>query len=189
MVCFFVPGDDIITNEIFNSFFSMRNIPIIILILFFLVSCKTQQLKSLELGDKILELVLSEHNLGQEYSLKVNTKENVLEYSITYLGKINSKQYGDLHLLNKITFSGYSQDTKKAISTIQIYNDQKKLGFYFIGPIWDLPLRVQDTDLIFELNSHDCTEITVISFKDSIPKEFFVQCNKEYGDVYKFISQ
>lgn len=139
-----------------------------------------------EFSDKIQELILSENNIGIEYFFKVMLKNEVLEYRITYLGNISSSK-GLLKFLNSTVYSGLYEDSKRANSRVFLYDStNNKMGYYYVGGAFDVPSKIQGTDLIFSFNNDECNKTTPISFKDSIPKEIFINCTEKGGNFHKF---
>ncbi len=66
-----------------------------------------------------------------------------------------------------------------------IYNYHNKLlGFYNLGSASAVSKSIDNKELIFKYKNENCNQITKISLKDSIPKQIFVQCTKEGGDIY-----
>lgn len=96
-----------------------------IVFLFYLASCKQSHSdgkRVKDFSDKIQEIVLSENKMGQEYLFKVMLKKEVLEYRITYLGTIKTKQGDSLKFINSTIYSGLYEDSKRANCRVFIYD-------------------------------------------------------------------
>ena len=158
-------------------------------IFFLFISCKNQDNKVIQkdFSDKIQELVLSENKIGQEYFFKILLRDQVLEYKIVYLGDIENNKEGNLKFIVSTIYSGNYEDSKRANSRVFIYtkNNDKK-GYYYIGGVLKAPLEIKESDLYLPIQNSNCDESTMISFKDSIPKEIFINCTKAGGDFYNF---
>lgn len=137
--------------------------------------------------EKINKLVISENKMRQEYFFKVMLVKEVLEYRITYLGKIKTRQGNELKFLNNTIYAGLYEDSKRASTTVNIYDsDNKRIGFYYVGGPMDAPSRLEGSNLIFSFNNEECNQTTSINFSDSIPQQIFVSCTKNGGNLWTF---
>lgn len=125
--------------------------------------------------------VLDSQNIGIEYSFQHS--EAPILYTITYLGNINSK-VGMIHFLNIVSISGQSH---RGNGSFALYNSSlHRLGQYYVGGVSDVPSRIEKDNLIFEYNDTRCNQNTSINFSDSIPRQIFIACTKDGGDLYPF---
>lgn len=134
--------------------------------------------------EKCRKLVLSEKQIGQEYffSRKV---QGVDEISILYLGDIITTQKDTLHILNSINYSGQLSDAKHGNGNVFIYQGvSKKIGYYYVGSAFSVPSKIENGSLIFSYANELCNQSTVVSLKDSIPKQIFINCTSKGGDLY-----
>jgi hypothetical protein len=139
--------------------------------------------------EKCRKLVLSEDEIGQEYFFKINGK-SIDDANISYLGTITTKSGKVLKFIKEINYSGAYENSKHGNGQVFIYDkENKKLGVYYVGGSSDVPFKIEGSNLIFSYNNERCDETTVISFQDSIPKQIFVACTKEGGDLYTFTKE
>ena len=161
----------------------------IIIGLFVLFGCNQHKeiQKSKEFSDKVLEFVLTENEIGQEYFFKKILKNEVLEYVVTYLGVIKTKDGDSLRFVNSTIYSGLYEDSKRANSRLFIYNaEREKLGYYYVGGALYKPIEIINDSIFFPLHDASCNQTTAICFRDSIPKEIFINCSVKGGDLYSF---
>jgi len=71
-----------------------------------------------------------------------------------------------------------------------LYNKQDDfLGMYQAGSSYSLPNGIEKDKLVFNYKEGDCNQTTAISFLDSIPKQIFINCTKDGGDLYSFTKE
>lgn len=135
--------------------------------------------------EKINNLVLGEKRIGEEFFFKVPTSKGVLEYKVKYIGSLKNSQGDSLSFLSNIVYSGSYEETKRAGSTVNIYDQNNaKKGYYYVGGAKDGPQKVQGDSLIFSFDNETCDQRTAISFRDSIPSQIYIACIKDGGDLY-----
>jgi hypothetical protein len=88
--------------------------------------------------------------------------------------------------LNNIVLASVGNGSTRASSTVNIYRNNKKIGYYYVGGINDVPKMIEGTFLVFRYNNDKCNQTTKIDFNDSIPHQIFVSCTVEGGDLYTF---
>jgi hypothetical protein len=161
------------------------------ILLLALTSCENQQpVKKLDFDGKCEQLVLSENKIGQEYLFKVISKKEILEYYITYLGEIENKSISKIKFLNCVVYTGLYEDSKRASGAVILYNSNNDfLGMYQIGGASAVPSKVEGSNLVFSYNDESCDQTTSINFLDSIPKQIFINCSKDGGDLYSFTKE
>ncbi|MBI3234272.1 MAG: hypothetical protein HYZ42_09565 [Bacteroidetes bacterium] len=167
----------------------MKLIITVLVTSFFLVNCVTKKDNGKEDGfeEKINKLVISEDKIGLEYFFKVIQANGVLEFRVTYLGKVKTRKNKELLFINNTVFTGLYEDSKKASTVTCIYDDNyNKIGQYFVGGPMDAPNRIEKSKLIFDFNNSECNQMTSIDFSDSIPHQIFVSCTKEGGNLWVF---
>ncbi|RYU91058.1 hypothetical protein [Emticicia agri] len=168
----------------------MKNPIFYLIILTNCLSCnhsKRQTQKEVkDFGQKIQELVLSENTIGQEFIFKINKSPYILEYNMTYLGNLNKLKYKVLYyeVLNG------NEDAPQLNCYLSFFDTQGlKIGKFYIGSL-GMP-ELKDDNLIFNQIYGDCNQITTISFREGIPKEIFIHCKEEKGemsgDIYSFV--
>jgi hypothetical protein len=163
-------------------------------ILFFFDSCNitnNDENNFKELDIKLEKLVLSEENINIEYFTKLKLKNEILEYKMTYLGIIDNLNYGKLRFIFSTVYSGNYEDSKKANSIITIYNENKRLGYYYVGGGFNKTPIILNNELIFQYDDENCDRITKLNFSNKIPKQIFIECKKKndeiFGDLYSFV--
>jgi|688.fasta_scaffold755299_2 hypothetical protein len=139
-----------------------------------------------ELDEKLNNLVLSELKIGKEFYFKVPSSVGTLEYKVTYLGDIKTSKGDNIKILNNIVLASVGNGSTRASSTVNIYRNNKKIGYYYVGGINDVPKMIEGTFLVFRYNNDKCNQTTKIDFNDSIPHQIFVSCTVEGGDLYTF---
>lgn len=138
-------------------------------------------------NEKCRKLVLSENKIGQEYIFKI-TKKEIDELHISYLGTIKTNKGDTLKFVNFVNYFGIYEDSKNGNGSIYIYDKQNSMiGYYYVGPVWGVPIKIEGSSLIFSFNNDFCNKTTSISFFDSIPKEIFINCTDKGGDLYNLI--
>lgn len=134
--------------------------------------------------EKCRKLTLSENKIGQEYQFSLVGKE-IDEIHIKYLGNIITSKHDTLRIVNSQNLFGLSKESKKGNGSVYIYDTQNKLiGIYFLGDYWGVPSKIEGQNLVFSYKNDFCNQTTRISLGDSIPKQIFIQCTKEGGDIY-----
>jgi hypothetical protein len=107
------------------------------------------------------------------------------ETHLKYLGKVTTKAGRTLKIMNYCFFWGLS---KRATSRILIFNDRNQyVGNYGLTMTYDLPDKLEKGRLIFtNKGNEDCDKdlITSVNFKNGLPRQFFLKCKGEYGDIY-----
>jgi len=149
---------------------------------------KEFELEELIINKNLEKLVIREKGIGIEYFTKINMPEGILEYKTVYLGSVDNISKGKLDFVYSAIYSGLS---RRANPRIAVYNNNERLGQYYVG--WDfsiIPIILKD-ELIISYNDDEyCNQTTRISFKDSIPQMIFIHCNEEngemFGDLYNF---
>jgi hypothetical protein len=169
----------------------MRIIIGVFLYFFILSSCDNLKSTEKEKTDddyyeKCRKLVLSENKVGQEYIFKINGK-SIDEINIIYLGNIKTNSGRVLKFIRTVNYMGLYEDSRRANGQVFIYDkENKRLGFYYVGGSLDVPSKIAGSDLIFSYNNEQCNQTTSISFIDSIPKQIFLACTEEGGNLYTF---
>ncbi|WP_077415266.1 hypothetical protein [Chryseobacterium sp. JV274] len=129
-------------------------------------------------------LVLEQNALNQYFGFTKKGKE-IDEQVVTYLGNIITSKKDTLKILNSVHYTGIYDDSKRGSGKVYIYTVHNKLlGFYNLGSADAVPSNVENKELIFKYNNESCNQTTKISLKDSIPRQIFIQCTKEGGDIY-----
>lgn len=134
--------------------------------------------------EKCRKLTLSENKIGQEYQFSLIGKK-LDQIHVKYLGNIITSENDTLKIVNSQNLFGLSEESKRGNGSVYIYNAQNKfIGVYFLGDYWGVPLKIEGQNLVFSYKNEFCNQTTKISLKDSIPKQIFIQCTKDGGDIY-----
>jgi hypothetical protein len=106
---------------------------------------------------------------------------------LKYLGKVRTKDGRVFKIMNSCWIWGLSH---RATNRILIFNDQNQyVGNYGLTTTDDLPDKLEEGKLIFtNYDSDNCDKklVTKINFSHGLPKEIFIKCTDEYGDIYPF---
>lgn len=118
------------------------------------------------------------------------TANGQTETQLKYLGQVITTDGRVYKIMNSVCLWGLSQ---RATSRILIFNDKNQyLGNYYVGNISDLPDKIENEKLNFSnIDNDDCDKklFTKVDFSSGLPKQFFVKCKGEYGDMYSFSSE
>lgn len=129
-------------------------------------------------------LVLEQNTPNHDFGFTKRGKE-IDEQIVRYLGNIITSKRDTLKILNVVHYTGFYEDSKRGNGQVYIYSSRNKLlGFYNLGSASAVPNSIDNKELIFKYNNENCNQTTIISLKDSIPKQIFVKCSKEGGDMY-----
>jgi len=129
--------------------------------------------------------VLSKNVIGETSKFDLSDKKDYLnEVSITYLGEIHTKTKEKYYI---VTWGRVWGPNKHTTGSILLYDDKKQyFGNYVLGASRDLPLKLDKNELFFyntDKNECDRSLVTKIDFSE-IPKNIFIKCSGELGDVY-----
>jgi len=149
----------------------------------------------------IRQKVLRKNIIGREFIFN-NSKwvpyiDNKYKFSyeydstvLKYLGTLKTKTGRVLKVLTSKWYFGSGLHGSTRILVFD--NKNKYLGEYYLTMTNEVPKRIENNRLIFSnRDKDDCDRklITRISFYSGIPKQFFVRCKGEFGDVYTFGSE
>lgn len=129
-------------------------------------------------------LVLEQNSTNQDFGF-IKKGKDIDEQVVKYLGNVITSKRETLKILTSVHYTGIYEDSKRGSGQVYIYNSQNKLlGFYNLGSASAIPSSVDNNGLIFKYNNENCNQTTKISLKNNIPKQIFVQCTKDGGDIY-----
>ena len=137
--------------------------------------------------DKAYQSVLNQAKVGKEYSFDKSKKGYYDSLVVVYLGTIKTNKGRVIKFLTSRWYWGHFP---RATSRIVVFNEKNQyLGDYYLTMDYDVPDKIEGKSLVFinDKNS-DCTPgfITRVSFRYGIPKQFFLQCKDNMGDIYSF---
>jgi hypothetical protein len=167
------------------KFTMKRYLPIIIL-----TSLLTTSVKGQSSYQEMQQLVLKNDIKDSLYVFGKWTADGSDETNLRYLGKIETNTGQILKIMNSSWFWGLSH---RAISRILIFNGQNQyLGNFYLYTTSELPDRLQNGKLIFENSDNDdCDKklTTVIDFYQGIPKDIFIKCKNDEGNLVVFSTE
>lgn len=134
----------------------------------------------------IITDVLRKNQVGKEFYFDSSTKEDELDgIYIRYLGIVKTNAGGKYKVL---AWNRVWGPNKHTIGIVFIYGLKNEfVGKYHLGSGFDLPNKIENDSLIFSnkyKTNCDTNLVTKISFGKGLPKEFFLKCKGEYGDIY-----
>lgn len=131
--------------------------------------------------------VLKHNNVNKEY--KFIDKKDQTTTLLKYLGQIKTSSGSSYKILTSIWLWGQSH---RAINRILIYDSfNRYIGQYHVDMTYDLPNAVKGSQLVF-LNSDnvgsdcDLDAVTYIDLGNGLPKQIFIKCKGDEGDIYSF---
>jgi hypothetical protein len=137
--------------------------------------------------NKDRQLVLRHSIVGKTYVFDRSRNEDYNRAEIIYLGKVRTK---DGRVFKILISTWYWGIVPRATNRILVYNAQNQyLGNYPVTMTNDLPGKIKNNALVFEnKNRDDCDPnmILRVSFYNGLPKQFFLACKGNMGDIYSF---
>jgi hypothetical protein len=138
--------------------------------------------------DQQIRLEVLRHNdVNKEY--KYTNKKDQTTTLLKYLGQVKTTSGASYKILTSVWLWGQSH---RATSRILIYDSfNRYIGQYHVDMIYDLSNAVKGTQLVF-LNSDnlgsgcDLHAVTYIDLSNGLPKQIFIKCKGDAGDVYSF---
>lgn len=114
-------------------------------------------------------------------------KEKGVESDLKYLGQVQTKNGHTLKIMTSVFLWGHSH---RATNKILIFNEKNQyLGAFDVNTTFDLPVNLENGFLIFKNTGKDECDNTIttkIDLKKGIPKQIFLKCEGENGDLYDF---
>jgi hypothetical protein len=133
------------------------------------------------------QTVIKNAHIGKEYFFDKSKKDDLDSLVVIYLGQIVTTRGKVLRFLTSRWYWGFAP---KATSRIVVFNEKNQyLGDYYLTMTYDVPDKIEDKSLVFiNDKGSDCQAglVTRVSFKNGIPKQFFLRCKGEMGDIYSF---
>ena len=135
--------------------------------------------------DSMYQEVLSKNQIGVVFTFGQWSACGESQIDLIYLGEIHTP-IGIYKIMTSNWLWGLS---RRATCRILVFNqDNQLLGNYYVE-MSDLPEKIEGNELVFlHSTDRDCDQnlITRISFKEGIPKRFYVECIANSGQVYTF---
>jgi hypothetical protein len=139
-----------------------------------------------QINENLIRQKVLEYNIADSVFVFGKWTENEGEEThLKYLGQVNAENGESFKIMTSILFWGQSHH---ATNRILVYNSKNQyIGNYYIYNIEDLSVRLKNGILIFD-NKKDCDNSikTRINLELGIPKQIFVKCTGEDGDLYNF---
>ena len=137
--------------------------------------------------EKMCQHVLLKNKIDEHYSFNESKKtDRYMETILTYLGSVSSDSGRIFKVLTYEFIWGPNHHTS---GSIYIFNYKNRyVGKYHLGGGIDLPVKLQNGNLIFTNDNNSCDKKlrTSISLKKGLPKEIFIKCQGNLGDLYSF---
>lgn len=133
------------------------------------------------------EVVLMNKQIGKEFTFSKNKAGDYDSLVLVYLGQIKTKKGEVLKVMTSRWYWGLSP---RASTRVIVFNAKNKLlGNYYLSMMYDVPKKIEGSSVVFiNDKGNDCLPglVTRVDFANGIPKEFFLRCKGELGDVYVF---
>lgn len=110
---------------------------------------------------------------------------------LQYLGIIDNGEGVKLKVLTRFIVTGNEYNTRGA-SSIELYDSDNKLyGQYPVGFSDDLPDAIEDGDWIYLRDIEGCEKRRnyIIKLDGKLPKEIFIPCDKDGGNLFSFVKE
>jgi hypothetical protein len=129
------------------------------------------------------QTTLTRGEIGKEVIFNRSKEDDVDSLVLIYLGEIKTTNNKHLKILTSRWYWGSSP---RATSRIIIFNGKNQyLGDYYLTMTYDVPDKIEGTSLVFASNK-ERSAAQRISFKNGIPKRFFLKTKGDLGDIYSF---
>lgn len=139
--------------------------------------------------NKIRLSVLKKGIIGRTFVFGKWTKDGNTETHLKYLGSVTTTKGKTYKIMTSAWYWGLSH---RATSILLIYSKQNQhIGSYHVGSVVDLPNQLMTGKLLFDNNDNpDCDKMatTIVDLSHGLPKQLFIKCKGEYGDLYSFSS-
>ena len=167
-------------NPYLYLFIYMR--PLLFIFLLFPIVVKSQVN-----DDLIRQRVLQIGIVDSEFIFGKWNENGATETHLKYLGQITTKRGKSFKIMNSVWLWGLSC---RATSRILIFDYQNRyVGEYYVGMTYDLPNKLSSSKLIFtNTKREDCDKklVTIVNLQMGLPKQFFLKCKGDFGDIYTF---
>lgn len=118
------------------------------------------------------------------------TENGQTETHLKYLGEVVTADGRVFKIMNSCWYWGLSH---RATSRILVFNVKNEyVGNYYLGMTYDLPDKLEDGKLIFTNSDNAyCDQMltTKIDLMKYLPKEIFIKCKDDSGDIYSFSAE
>ncbi len=136
---------------------------------------------------KAFQLALQHAKVGKEISFSQTKDKNYDSLVLVYLGEIITRRGQHLKILTSRWYWGLSP---RATSRIVVFNGKNQyLGDYYLTMTYEVPDKIEGNSLLFiNEKGSDCTAnlVTKVSFRNGVPKTFFLKCKAQFDDIYSF---
>ena len=132
---------------------------------------------------------LKENVIGKRYYHDLTNKKACNKSEITYLGIARDMNKNEYKILTSFFVFSTSSDMCHGTSCIKIYNLKNEfIGEYYVGAPESLPDALKHNKLIYTKHTKECPirKNGIIDLSKGLPKEIFIPCSKEGGDIYSF---
>ena len=139
--------------------------------------------------NKIRLSVLKKGIIGHTFVFGKWKKDGSTETNLKYIGSVTTTKGKTYKIMTSAWYWGLSH---RSTSVVLIYSKQNKhIGGYHVGSVYDLPNQLTNGKLFFYNNDNpDCDKSinTTIDLTNGLPKQIFLKCKEDYGDLYLFSS-
>jgi hypothetical protein len=139
--------------------------------------------------EKAERKALAESIIGKEYVYNFTSRKSCSKSKIKYLGIVRLKNGKQYKILTSFFVYSTGVDMCHGTSNIGIYNLKNQyIGHYYVGSPDNLPDYLKGNKLRYLGNSNGCNlrNTRIIDLSKGLPKEFFIPCTKDGGDIYSF---
>lgn len=141
--------------------------------------------------NRITKKVLMKNQVGKVYCFDSSSKENGLnKIFIRYIGKVKTNNGIEYKIVTWSRVWGINHHTTGIVYVYDSNNNY--IGKYVLGDSSDLPDKIVNGNLTFT-NKHkqdcDANLVTSIDFSRGIPKDIFLKCKGDSGDIYSFSTE
>ncbi|MCQ6959373.1 hypothetical protein [Mucilaginibacter aquariorum] len=157
----------------------------LILFLFIIFNCLSVVA---QINDNKIRLsVLKKGIINHTFIFGKWTKEGNTETHLKYLGSVTTVKGKTYKIMTSVWYWGLSHRATSRVLVFTKYNHY--VGEYYVSSVYDIPDKLADGKLIFKNDDNpDCDKsvVTVIDLTQGIPKQVFLKCKGDYGDLYSF---
>lgn len=137
-----------------------------------------------------LEQRALQHAVGKIYEYDLTGRKDCNKTSIKYLGIVRTNQGKRYKILTSF-FVFSASSTCHGTSSIKIFDMKNRyVGKYYVGMPESLPDILRKNQLLYVKDSEDCNwrKARSINLQNGLPKQFFLPCSRNGGDIYSFTS-
>jgi len=132
--------------------------------------------------------VLTRNKVGKKFVFDRSKKGRYNQTELTYLGKVKTNDGRIFKVLTSTVFFGNSP---AATNKIVVFNSKNQyVGHYSFGADFNLPRKIVNNFLVFDNKECgglcDPSIVNRVSFEDGLPKQLYLECKSNKGELYTF---